>query len=101
VFLDNVTLAKASVIKEPSFHYASYGTLLAVRDYYATQAIPIAYMQLDSWWYPKGPGAVWTDKADGQSTYTADTLDRSIRHIGARSQTTSARVACESTSKTG
>ena len=30
------------------------GTLLAVRDEYASKGVPIGYMQLDSWWYPKG-----------------------------------------------
>lgn len=29
------------------------GTLLAVRDHYKQQNIPIHYMQLDSWWYQK------------------------------------------------
>ena len=29
------------------------GTLLALRDYYKAQGIPIGYMQLDSWWYEK------------------------------------------------
>jgi hypothetical protein len=29
------------------------GTLLALKDYLATKGIPIRYMQLDSWWYPK------------------------------------------------
>ncbi len=29
------------------------GTLLALKDYLATKGVPIHYMQLDSWWYPK------------------------------------------------
>jgi hypothetical protein len=29
------------------------GTLLAVKDYLLKREIPIHYMQLDSWWYPK------------------------------------------------
>lgn len=29
------------------------GTLLAVRQYYKEQGIPLGYMQLDSWWYKK------------------------------------------------
>jgi len=35
------------------------GTLLAVRDAYARLGMPLRYMQLDSWWYPKGPAADW------------------------------------------
>ena len=31
------------------------GTLLGVRSYFASLGVPLAYMQLDSWWYPKGP----------------------------------------------
>ncbi len=48
------------------------GTLLAVRDYYAQLGIPLAYMQLDSWWYPKGAGNIWSDKNGGQYQYVAD-----------------------------
>jgi hypothetical protein len=29
------------------------GTLVALRDYYKQQHIPLGYMQLDSWWYEK------------------------------------------------
>ncbi len=32
------------------------GTLLAVRDQFRQMGVPIAYMQLDSWWYPKARG---------------------------------------------
>jgi len=35
------------------------GTLLAVRDEFARMGLPLRYMQLDSWWYPKGPAADW------------------------------------------
>src|SRR5262249_43415598 len=35
------------------------GTLLAVRDYLKSQGVPIGYMQIDSWWYPKGGDAHW------------------------------------------
>lgn len=48
------------------------GTMTAVRDYYKTLNIPLAYIQLDSWWYGKGAGNVWTDKAGGQYLYAAD-----------------------------
>lgn len=36
---------------DPSLGYA--GTLLAVKDRYAREGIPLGYVQLDSWWYPK------------------------------------------------
>ncbi|UWE10599.1 CBM35 domain-containing protein [Actinacidiphila bryophytorum] len=48
------------------------GTLLAVRDEWAAQQIPMGYMQLDSWWYPKGPDGDWADLPDGTSLYEAD-----------------------------
>ncbi|MBY8880095.1 CBM35 domain-containing protein [Actinacidiphila acidipaludis] len=48
------------------------GTLLAVRDEWASQKIPMGYMQLDSWWYPKGPNGDWNDLPDGTSLYEAD-----------------------------
>ncbi len=42
---------------DPAAGYA--GTILAVAKQYGAEKIPIRYMQLDSWWYPKtqvGPG---------------------------------------------
>jgi hypothetical protein len=42
---------------EPSLGYE--GTLLAVRDDFLRQHIPLGYMQLDSWFYPKGPQQRW------------------------------------------
>lgn len=36
---------------DPALGYE--GTLLAVRDEFQKLGIPLAYMQLDSWWYPK------------------------------------------------
>ncbi|BCL25207.1 CBM35 domain-containing protein [Streptomyces aurantiacus] len=48
------------------------GTLLAVRDEWAAQKIPMGYMQLDSWWYPKGPDSKWNALPDGTSLYEAD-----------------------------
>jgi hypothetical protein len=35
------------------------GTLLAVRQEFQRLRIPLGYLQLDSWWYPKGPSATW------------------------------------------
>jgi hypothetical protein len=48
------------------------GTILAVRDSFKQLGIPLAYMQLDSWWYPKGATDIWSDKAGGQYKYAAD-----------------------------
>ncbi|WP_394843000.1 hypothetical protein LZC95_38810 [Pendulispora brunnea] len=48
------------------------GTLLSVRDHFEQQGIPLAYMQLDSWWYPKGPNVDWRDKSGGFYEYVAD-----------------------------
>jgi hypothetical protein len=42
---------------EPSMGYA--GTLLAVRDEFKRLEVPLGYMQLDSWFYPKGPQWGW------------------------------------------
>lgn len=39
---------------DPALGYE--GTLLAVRDQYKAMGVPIAYLQLDSWWYPKAKG---------------------------------------------
>jgi hypothetical protein len=62
-----------------AYYYYNYdtstgypATLLAVRDSFTQLGVPLAYMQLDSWWYPKGPQQLWSDSADGQYTYTAD-----------------------------
>ncbi|MGH2346439.1 MAG: hypothetical protein ACRDG4_14525, partial [Chloroflexota bacterium] len=35
------------------------GTLLAVRGQFQQLGIPLGYMELDSWWYPKGSSATW------------------------------------------
>jgi hypothetical protein len=47
------------------------GTLKAVVDDWAEKNLPIGYMQLDSWWYPKGPQALW-NSSDGEYLYEAD-----------------------------
>jgi hypothetical protein len=50
------------------------GTLQAVKADFATRGIPLAYMQLNSWWYPKGSSATWqgdgTDRG-GEYVYRA------------------------------
>jgi hypothetical protein len=54
---------------EPSLGYA--GTLLAVRHELEQRGINLGYLQLDSWWYPKGPNARWDDTAGGIYRYRA------------------------------
>jgi hypothetical protein len=46
------------------------GTLLALGDYFRRESIPVRYMQVDSWWYPKGADAHWT-QGDGIYEYVA------------------------------
>jgi hypothetical protein len=52
------------------------GTLLAVRDQFKKLGVPLGYMQLDSWWYPKGVNARWDSAGatlpNGEYTYRAD-----------------------------
>jgi hypothetical protein len=59
---------------DPKLGYA--GTLLAVRDQFNKLGVPLGYMQLDSWWYPKGANARWDSVSsalpDGEYTYRAD-----------------------------
>jgi autotransporter-associated beta strand protein len=45
-----------------SYGYA--GTLLAVRDDFANHGFPLGYVQLDSWWYPKGVADTWQGDAN-------------------------------------
>ena len=42
---------------DPALGYE--GTLLAVRRDFQELDIPLGYMELDSWWYPKGSWATW------------------------------------------
>ena len=53
---------------EPSLGYQ--GTLLALGDYFKRESIPVKYLQVDSWWYPKGADAHWT-QGDGIFQYVA------------------------------
>jgi hypothetical protein len=59
---------------EPQLGYA--GTLLSIRDQFTKLGVPLGYMQLDSWWYPKGVTARWDSLSaalpDGEYTYRAD-----------------------------
>jgi hypothetical protein len=54
---------------EPRLGYQ--GTLLNVQQELQQRGIATGYMQLDSWWYPKGPGARWDDGNDGIFQYVA------------------------------
>ncbi len=54
---------------DPALGYE--GTLLAVRDRYRQLGVPIAYLQLDSWWYPKEKGEN-AGKDNGEIVYRAD-----------------------------
>jgi hypothetical protein len=47
------------------------GTLLGVKHEFDQRGIALGYLQLDSWWYPKGPNARWDDTADGIFRYRA------------------------------
>jgi hypothetical protein len=49
-----------------------YQTLLKdVYSLYKENGVPLAYVQLDSWWYPKGGDAVWDSSVGGYHTYEA------------------------------
>ncbi len=52
----------------PSLGYE--GTLLALRDRFRQLGVPLGYMQLDSWWYPKHKGA--SGGGRGAVIYRAD-----------------------------
>ncbi|MEQ0562368.1 CBM35 domain-containing protein [Amycolatopsis sp. NEAU-NG30] len=48
------------------------GTLQAVQQDWRRKGLPMGNLQIDSWWYPKGPNKSWQDKQDGQYQLTAD-----------------------------
>ena len=54
---------------EPGMSYQD--TLAAVKSDFDRQGIALGYMQLDSWFYPKGPLADWHDGAGGIYDYSA------------------------------
>lgn len=80
----NITLAKLGywTDRKTTYYYKFIpklgyrGTLLAVRDAFKKVGVPISYMQLDSWFYPKGPQARWkapgSTLAWGEVVYRAD-----------------------------
>ncbi|MBO0827749.1 MAG: carbohydrate-binding protein [Streptosporangiales bacterium] len=47
------------------------GTLQAVKKDWDAKGIPMGYLQLDSWFYPKGPNAQWNDNPEGEYRYEA------------------------------
>jgi hypothetical protein len=54
---------------EPGLTYEE--TLSAIKADFDQQGLRLGYMQLDSWFYPKGASATWNDAADGIYQYTA------------------------------
>jgi hypothetical protein len=54
---------------EPNMSYPA--TLRAVRDDFAAHGVPLGYIQLDSWFYPKGPSADWYSRDGGIYGYFA------------------------------
>jgi hypothetical protein len=44
---------------------------LRVHDEFVRQGLKLGYLELDSWWYPKGARADWQDYAGGVYSYTA------------------------------
>ena len=54
---------------EPSMNYEQ--TLAAVKANFDRLGITMGYLQLDSWFYPKGPGALWSNNGQGIYQYVA------------------------------
>ena len=56
--------------------YGYAGTMLKVRDDFASKNLPLGYLQLDSWWYPKGVANTWqgdaTNNRGGLDQYVAE-----------------------------
>ncbi len=56
--------------------YGYAGTMFAVRDDFASKNLPLGYLQLDSWWYPKGAANTWqgdaTNNRGGLDQYVAE-----------------------------
>jgi hypothetical protein len=48
------------------------GTLQRVKEEFDRQGLPLGYMQLDSWFYPKGRDANWEETTGGIYRYEAD-----------------------------
>ncbi|MFN7995243.1 MAG: hypothetical protein U0Q18_16665, partial [Bryobacteraceae bacterium] len=46
-------------------------TLIGVSNEFRSMGIPLGYLQLDSWFYPKGPSSDWTDRGGGIEEYVA------------------------------
>ncbi|QUQ64414.1 carbohydrate-binding protein [Kutzneria sp. CA-103260] len=57
---------------KPDQNLGYQGTLRAVRADWQAKGAPMGNLQLDSWFYPKGPNADWADNADGEYRYEAD-----------------------------
>jgi hypothetical protein len=46
-------------------------TLQAMKAEFVGKGLQVGYMQLDSWWYPKGSSQSWSDNGDGMYLYVA------------------------------
>ncbi len=63
------------------------GTLQTVRSDFAAKGIQLGYLQIDSWWYPKGASDTWqgdpTGNRGGEYVYTAapDLLPDGLSHF--------------------
>ena len=58
-------------VTEPGRSYPE--TLAAVKDEFQRQGLPLGYLQLDSWFYPKGAAADWRSMTGGIHQYFAAT----------------------------
>jgi hypothetical protein len=54
---------------DPALGYQ--GSLLAIEREFQAKGLRLGYMQLDSWWYPKGAEARWDDRLGGIFRYRA------------------------------
>jgi hypothetical protein len=55
---------------DPNLGYQ--GTLKAVQNELKRHGVTMGYLQLDSWWYPKGPREDWRDRSRGIQFFSAD-----------------------------
>ncbi len=66
------TDAGASYYYNSEASFGGYeGTLSEIKSELRDKGIPLGYLQLDSWLYPKGATADWRDRSGGTFTYTA------------------------------
>jgi len=66
------------------------GTLLAVKDEFAKAGVALGYMQIDSWWYPKGEDGHWNLRTTRQESPVTKRIPTSSPRVSAVSRKTSA-----------